>query len=86
MASINVYKAYSFRTKDPIIDKLRTIFQDEGLYNKSGYKTIHERGAATTATYNKWFNGGTRRPSHPTVAATISALGYETRIVKKNSK
>lgn len=86
MATINIYKSYAFRTKDPVIDELRTMFQDAGLLNGKGYKEVHERGAATPGTYRKWFGGGTRRPSHPTVMATAHALGYERQWVKKGKK
>jgi hypothetical protein len=83
VATINMYKSYSFRTKDPVIDELRTMFQDAGLYDGKGFKTVHERGAATPGTYHKWFKGQTRRPSHPAVMATAHALGYERKWVRK---
>lgn len=82
MATINVYRTYSFRTKDPVIDELRTLFKDEGKLSKDGFKEIEARGAAKAATYRNWFNGSTRRPQNATVMATARALGYDRKWVK----
>lgn len=82
MATINVYKTYSFRTKDPVIDELRTMFKDEKLLHKAGFIEIEQRGAAKAATYNNWFNKGTRRPQNATVMATAHALGYDRQWIK----
>lgn len=82
MAGITIYKSYAFKTKDPVIDEMRTLFQKEGLMGKEGFTKVHERGAATAATYGKWFNGSTRRPQNATVMATARALGYDRKWVK----
>ena len=86
MATIRVYASYSFRTKDPVIDELRTLFKDEGLMHKDGFKEIHARGAATPSTYKSWFSGKCRRPQNATVMATAHALGYDRKWVKKGKK
>ena len=65
------YKAYSFVSKDPIIDVLRTIKADAGMKNIE----IHEAGGPAIGTLNNWFNGKTRRPQFATVAAAAVAMG-----------
>jgi len=81
--SITIYKSYMFKNKDPVIDEMKTLFKDEGLLNSDGFEEIHARGAATAATYKKWFNGDTRRPQNASVMATAHALGYDRKWVKK---
>jgi hypothetical protein len=81
--AITIYKSYMFKTKDPVIDEMRTLLKEEGLLNRAGFKTLHERGAATPGTYNKWFNGDTRRPQNAAVMATAHAAGYERKWVKR---
>lgn len=81
--AITIYKSYMFRTKDPVIDEMRTLFQDQGLMNAKGFKTVHERGAPTVATFQKWFKGDTRRPQNAAIMATAHALGYRRKWVKK---
>ena len=76
------YKSYNFKEKDPIIDQLRTIIQDEDI----SYKHISFlSGVSTTCMYG-WFNGVTRRPQHAPVMAIIRALGYDYRLVKDTTK
>jgi DNA-binding phage protein len=72
------YRSYSFLTKDPIIDQVRTIVQDEG----ETYVKIHEMsGVATTTLYN-WFNGETRRPQFASIMAVVRALGYDMQLTR----
>jgi transcriptional regulator with XRE-family HTH domain len=77
--SLNVYKTYSFKTKDPAIDKLRTKIQDAG----ESYNDISVKSGVSVGTLNNWFNGGTRRPQFATLAAVAGALGYDWSLVKK---
>lgn len=85
--ALGVYKTYSFVNKDPIIDKLRTAFQDEakdaGIKESSVWKTVEEQGGPKAATFRNWFRGDTKRPQFAAVAATAIALGYEIDLVKK---
>ena len=50
----------------PIIDKVRTLVQDEGLIKK--LQVVHEISGVATATLDNWFNGTTRKPQHVTIA------------------
>jgi transcriptional regulator with XRE-family HTH domain len=77
---IRVYRTYNYIDKNPVIDKVRTIIQDEGLIKKLG--VVHEVSGVATATIDNWLNGDTRNPQHHTIAAVVTSLGYEERFVK----
>lgn len=71
-------KAYLFRTKDPVIDELRTLIQDEygGKLNRKVLKDIEEKGGAKANTTAGWFFKEVRKPQNPGVEATGRAIGY----------
>ena len=77
---LRVYRTYSYIDKNPVIDKVRTIIQDEGLIKKLG--VVHEISGVSTSTIDNWLNGDTKNPQHGTIAAVITSLGYEERFVK----
>ena len=81
MAEMRMYRTYNYIDKDPIIDKVRTLVQDEGLIKK--LKIVHEISGVATATLDSWFNGTTRKPQHVTIAAVVTSLGYQEEFVKK---
>jgi hypothetical protein len=81
MAEMRMYRTYNYIDKDPIIDKVRTLVQDEGLIKK--LQVVHEISGVATATLDNWFNGTTRKPQHVTIAAVITSLGYQEEFVKK---
>ncbi|RXG91606.1 hypothetical protein EAS62_24310 [Bradyrhizobium zhanjiangense] len=66
--------------KNPVIDKVRTLVQDEGLIKKLGI--VHEISGVSTSTLDNWFNGTTRSPQHATIAAVVTSLGYREEFVK----
>jgi hypothetical protein len=76
------YRTYNFVNKNPVIDKVRTILQDEGLYNKKKRRMLHQLTGVSTSTYDGWFEGDVKNPQHITIAATVTALGYEEQFVK----
>jgi hypothetical protein len=76
-----IYRTYSYIDKNPVIDKVRTLVQDEGLFNKLGI--VHEISNVSKSTLVGWFHGSVKHPQHHTVAAVVSALGYEEAFVKK---
>ena len=78
---IRTYRTYSYIDKNPVIDKVRTLIQDEGLIRKLG--VVHEISGVSTSTLDNWFNGTTRSPQHSTIAAVITSLGYEETFQKK---
>ena len=59
---------------------MRNIVQEEGLFTKLGI--VHNLSNVSTSTMYNWFHGETRNPQHHTIAAVITALGYEEQFVK----
>jgi hypothetical protein len=78
---LRVYRTYNYVDKNPVIDKVRTLIQDEGLIKK--LPIVHEISGVSTSTLDNWFNGTTRSPQHATIAAVITSLGYQEEFVKK---
>jgi hypothetical protein len=83
MAELRMYRTYRWlaKEKNPVIDKVRTIVQDEGLFTKLGI--VHEISGVATTTLNNWFHGETINPQHGTIMAVLSSLGYEEQFVKQ---
>ncbi len=75
MADLKVYRTYRFIDKDPVIDEIRTLVQDEGLMKK--LEIVHQLSGVSTATLDNWFNGDTKSPQNRTICAVTSALGYK---------
>jgi transcriptional regulator with XRE-family HTH domain len=79
---LKLYRTYSYLTKSPVVDVIRTVLQDEGMYSKKQRKTLSELSGVGQSTYEGWFEGETRNPRHETIMATMTALGYEEKFVK----
>jgi hypothetical protein len=71
------YKSYNFTDKDPIIDEIRTIYQDSGV----NYKWIEANSGVTSTTLSAWFTGKTKKPQAATINAVLRAMGYKLGIV-----
>jgi hypothetical protein len=73
------YKSYLFRTKDPVIDELRTLIEDSvGSRVKGKHLVKIERdGGPSASAMRGWFFGKVRRPQSAGVEATGRALGYK---------
>jgi hypothetical protein len=73
-----IYKSYSFRDKDPVIDELRTLIQDSyGKINHSVMSTIQQDGGPTVSCMSNWFFGTTKRPQSATIEAAGRAAGHK---------
>src|SRR5215831_7913358 len=72
--TINMYKSYSFTTKDLIIDEIRTAFQDIGNL-KAVIKEAHENSGVAIHTMDEWFFGKTRCPRSATIEAALRGVG-----------
>ena|SRR5256885_173896 len=83
---IQKYRCYNYTNKNPVIDKARTILQDEGMYAKKKRSMLSALSGVSVSTYDGWFEGDTKNPQHATIAATVAALGYEEQFVKTNTK
>jgi len=72
---LNLYRSYSFKDRDPVIDELRTIIKDEG----AKYSQVHEMSGVSITTLNNWFGpkGKTKRPQSATTEAVGRSLGYK---------
>lgn len=80
MTTLRLYRTYSFRDKDPIIDEVRTLVEEEGLLKK--LNIVHELSGVSTSTLDNWFNGTTISPQNRTVSAVVTSLGYQRRFTK----
>jgi hypothetical protein len=83
---MTLYTAYNFIDKDPVIDELRTIFQDQnhGKLDGSYFNKVHENGGPTASCLRAWFFGDTKRPQSVTIEAAGRAMGYKRKWVKHN--
>jgi len=68
---LNLYKSYVFRDKDPIIDAIRTAYEDAG----GSPRFISARSNVSPSTIRNWFRGATRRPQFATIAEVAIACG-----------
>jgi hypothetical protein len=84
--TLRLYKSYMFRTKDPVIDELRTIVQnetgDQRLRSKT-LKVIESDGGPTVGCMQGWFRGKTKRPQSASLEAAGRAIGYKRVWVKE---
>lgn len=76
--TIIVYNTYSFRDKDPEIDRLRTLAQKDG---RKWTKIALEAGLSPSTPRN-WFIGKVRRPQSAAIEAFGRACGYRRDWVK----
>lgn len=82
MRTIHIYKSYSFRTKDPVIDELRTLVRD----SKKSYTMISNTSNVSASTLHNWFHGETRRPQSASIEAVGRALGWKRTWVKMRGR
>lgn len=85
---MKTYSAYRFRTKDPVIDELRTLVEDHfGARVRFKHLAAIERdGGPSTAAMSNWFFGKTLRPQSASVEATGRAIGWQRKWVKMNGR
>lgn len=72
-----IYKTYVFRTKDPVIDELRTIAEDfyGERVNGKNLRQVEEAGGPSASCMRAWYFGKTRRPTSATIEAAGRAMG-----------
>ncbi len=80
--SLKLYKSYSFKDKDPIIDRVRTMIADEGI----SYGDLSLQSGVSVTTFYQWFHGKTLRPQFATVMATVRSMGYDLQVVKTHRR
>lgn len=79
---MNLYKSYSFKDKDPVIDELRILVERSRM---SWGEVAEKSGVSSTTIYN-WFQGSTLRPQFATAMAVARACGGTFKIVKQRGK
>ena len=85
---MRLYKTYSFRDKDPVIDEARTLVQSVGDAGKSSkhfgkvVRTACLKAGLSPTTADGWFRGKTRRPQSASLEAFGRALGFRRKWVK----
>jgi transcriptional regulator with XRE-family HTH domain len=72
------YKSYNFVDKDPIIDEIRTVYEQSGV----NYQWIADNSGVTPQTLSAWFSGKTKKPQAATINAVLRAMGYKLGIVE----
>jgi hypothetical protein len=82
MRTLKLYRSYSFKDKDPIIDTVRTLVQQEGVR----YKDVQLASGVSTSTLYNWFDGETKRPQFATVMAVVRSLGYDLTVAPSERK
>jgi hypothetical protein len=78
------YTAYNFKDKDPVIDELRTLFQNmnHGRLDGSFLAEVERNGGPTSSCMRAWFFGETKKPQNPTIEAAGRAMGYRRKWVR----
>lgn len=74
-----LYRSYVFKDKDPIIDRVRTLVEDEGIEERK----LAIISGVSASTLSNWFDGETKKPQFATIAAVTTAMGYVTDFVKE---
>ena len=88
--AMKLYESYKWTgDHDPIIDRMRTLVEDEGL----SYAKVSELTGLSPTTLNNWFNRSRRgnrkptmRPMFASVMAVTRGLGYDLAIVRPERK
>lgn len=66
-------RSYNFITKDPEIDRFRSIWQKEHLKERD----LAVLAGLSASTVKNMFGGETKKPQHATFAKMAAAMGYE---------
>ena len=81
MAELKLYRTYRYTDKNPVIQRVRELIEDENLFKRLGI--VHELSGVSYSCIHSWFHGTTRNPQHHTVAAVVTSLGYKEQFVKE---
>lgn len=86
---MKTYRSYLFKTKDPVIDELRTMIEDNAgkkVGARGVLQEIEKGGGPTVSCMRGWFFGKTKRPQNPTVEAAGRSIGYKRTWVKMTGR
>jgi len=78
------YPKYRFNKgdKDPIIDRMRTMLEDEGIKISEAAKL----SGLSETTIRNWIDGDTLRPQFASVMALTRGCGYDLQIVRPDRR
>lgn len=84
--TINIYKAYNFRDKDPQIDELRTLLEKKygRRIDYSMLQDTHDEGGPSVGCMAGWFMKDTRSPRNDTLESAGRANGFKRKWVRDN--
>lgn len=68
---------YRFINKDPIMDQVVNLIDSSSMSKKE----ISYRSGVSTATFQKWKKGDTKRPQNASIDVVLRTLGYHRPIV-----
>jgi hypothetical protein len=74
-------RTYRFIEKDPVIDELRTLVNEEGLSRRLNIVAILAN--LHPSTVKNMFHGDTKKPQNATVMGIVTSLGYARKWVKE---
>jgi len=75
---LRLYKAYVVRGKDPVIDEIKNIIENQvGDLSSTSLRDVQKSGGPAASTLRSWLFGKTRRPNNTTVEAAGRALGFK---------
>ena len=86
---MRLYRSYMFTNKDPVIDEMRTLLQDQygsGKLTHKSLKNVEEAGGPTPTTIQNWLYGDTKRPQNASIEAAGRAIGMKRVWVTNNGK
>ena len=77
---------YRHIDKDPIIDLIRTEFQNlnGGKIPAEFIERVAVESGVSVGTIRNWLFGDTRRPQHLTVRFVLDAIGCKLQVVRKD--
>lgn len=75
---LRLYKSYMFKSKDPVIDELRTMVQDQfGSLKHKALRQVEEGGGPSVSCMIAWFHGDTKRPNSCSIEAAGRSMGKQ---------
>lgn len=81
---LKLYASYSFRTKDPVIDELRTLTEDflGHRVTSKDLRELEHKGGPTAGCMKAWYFGVTRRPTSAAIEAAGRSIGFQRKWIK----
>ena len=75
-SSTKANTGYRFIDKDPILDELNPLIEDQMASGRVTKAQIERESGVCASTVNAWLNGKTRRPQNATIDFVLKAMGF----------